>query len=223
MAPERSGTQFSPALVDVMMAEAPTLFDDLERVTSWDAVIAAEPGLARVLGEELSTRHSRRSGTSSTCRRSRSAIPAAWRPRRLCRGRVAARRERRRARTPCRTGARPRPARRVQRRLGQGGRADRGRSRSRASSPAPLRDRADARGLAGPGALGATAVQHHERIPGRSGARCCWLACGGPYSQTRSEPRWPAWTPMCARTPRQAPGALTDAMLPRRACTSDFM
>ncbi len=46
VARERSGTQFDPDLVDLFCAEAPALFADLDDVTSWDAVIAAEPALA---------------------------------------------------------------------------------------------------------------------------------------------------------------------------------
>jgi HD-GYP domain-containing protein (c-di-GMP phosphodiesterase class II) len=52
VARERSGTQFDPALVDIFCAEAPALLDDLDAATSWDAVIAAEPALARVLSDE---------------------------------------------------------------------------------------------------------------------------------------------------------------------------
>ena len=51
MARERSGTQFAPNLVDLVVAEAGTLFTDLDGVASWDAVIAAEPGLSRPLAE----------------------------------------------------------------------------------------------------------------------------------------------------------------------------
>jgi HD-GYP domain-containing protein (c-di-GMP phosphodiesterase class II) len=52
VARERSGTQFDPALVDVFCAEAPAVLHGLDAVTSWDAVIAAEPALARVLSDE---------------------------------------------------------------------------------------------------------------------------------------------------------------------------
>ena len=45
VARERSGTQFDPALVDLVAAEAPMLFEDLDLATSWGAVIDAEPGL----------------------------------------------------------------------------------------------------------------------------------------------------------------------------------
>jgi HD-GYP domain-containing protein (c-di-GMP phosphodiesterase class II) len=52
VARERSGSQFDPDLVDLFCAEAPALFAELDAVTSWDAVIAAEPALALVLSEE---------------------------------------------------------------------------------------------------------------------------------------------------------------------------
>jgi HD-GYP domain-containing protein (c-di-GMP phosphodiesterase class II)/DNA-binding CsgD family transcriptional regulator len=51
VARERSGTQFDPALVDVFCAEAPTLFSDVDSVTSWPAVIEAEPALGIVLSD----------------------------------------------------------------------------------------------------------------------------------------------------------------------------
>jgi HD-GYP domain-containing protein (c-di-GMP phosphodiesterase class II) len=52
VARERSGTQFDPALVELFCAEAPTLFDGLDAVTTWTAVIEAEPALAIVLSDE---------------------------------------------------------------------------------------------------------------------------------------------------------------------------
>jgi HD-GYP domain-containing protein (c-di-GMP phosphodiesterase class II) len=52
VARERSGTQFDPELVDVFCAEAENLFADLDSVTSWDAVIAAEPALAVPMPDE---------------------------------------------------------------------------------------------------------------------------------------------------------------------------
>ena len=55
VARERSGTQFDPALVDLVASEAPALFEDLDLATSWEAVIDAEPGLT----PPLSPRHSR--------------------------------------------------------------------------------------------------------------------------------------------------------------------
>ena len=52
VARERSGTQFDPALVDLVAAEAPMLFEDLDLATSWGAVIGAEPGLTPPLPED---------------------------------------------------------------------------------------------------------------------------------------------------------------------------
>jgi HD-GYP domain-containing protein (c-di-GMP phosphodiesterase class II)/DNA-binding CsgD family transcriptional regulator len=52
VARERSGTQFDPGLVDVLCREAPLLFDDLDSLTTWPAVIDAEPALEIVLSEE---------------------------------------------------------------------------------------------------------------------------------------------------------------------------
>jgi HD-GYP domain-containing protein (c-di-GMP phosphodiesterase class II)/DNA-binding CsgD family transcriptional regulator len=52
VARERSGTQFDPALVDVFCAEAPTLLSEIDSVTSWPAVIEAEPALGLVLSDE---------------------------------------------------------------------------------------------------------------------------------------------------------------------------
>ena len=51
VARERRGTQFAPDVVDLVVAEAGLLFSNLDGVTSWDAVIAAEPGLAQPLTE----------------------------------------------------------------------------------------------------------------------------------------------------------------------------
>jgi HD-GYP domain-containing protein (c-di-GMP phosphodiesterase class II) len=54
VARERSGTQFDPALVDVFCSEAPTLLSEVDSVTTWPAVIEAEPALEIVLsGDEL--------------------------------------------------------------------------------------------------------------------------------------------------------------------------
>ncbi|HXD65439.1 MAG TPA: HD domain-containing phosphohydrolase [Solirubrobacteraceae bacterium] len=52
VARERSGTQFDPELVALFCAQAPAVFAELDDVTSWDAVIAAEPALAVVLSDE---------------------------------------------------------------------------------------------------------------------------------------------------------------------------
>jgi HD-GYP domain-containing protein (c-di-GMP phosphodiesterase class II) len=49
VARERGGTQFAPHVVEAVAAHAEALFEGLEEVTTWDSVIAEEPGLARVL------------------------------------------------------------------------------------------------------------------------------------------------------------------------------
>jgi HD-GYP domain-containing protein (c-di-GMP phosphodiesterase class II)/DNA-binding CsgD family transcriptional regulator len=51
VARERRGTQFDPALVDVFCSAASEMFAELDDVTTWDAVIAGEPGLAAWLSE----------------------------------------------------------------------------------------------------------------------------------------------------------------------------
>jgi HD-GYP domain-containing protein (c-di-GMP phosphodiesterase class II)/DNA-binding CsgD family transcriptional regulator len=52
VARERSGTQFDPGLVDVFCKEAPRVFSDLDSLTTWPAVIDAEPALEIVLSDE---------------------------------------------------------------------------------------------------------------------------------------------------------------------------
>jgi HD-GYP domain-containing protein (c-di-GMP phosphodiesterase class II)/DNA-binding CsgD family transcriptional regulator len=52
VARERSGSQFDPGLVDVFCEEAPRLFSDLDSLTTWPAVIDAEPALEIVLSDE---------------------------------------------------------------------------------------------------------------------------------------------------------------------------
>src|SRR5215211_502658 len=52
VARERSGSQFDPGLVDVFCKEAPLLFSDLDSLTTWPAVIDAEPALKIVLSDE---------------------------------------------------------------------------------------------------------------------------------------------------------------------------
>jgi HD-GYP domain-containing protein (c-di-GMP phosphodiesterase class II) len=47
-----SGTQFDPTLTKLVCDHATALFDGLDRVQTWDAVIAAEPALAVVLSED---------------------------------------------------------------------------------------------------------------------------------------------------------------------------
>jgi DNA-binding CsgD family transcriptional regulator len=51
VARERRGSQFAPDVVDLVVSEVGPLFSNLDGVTSWDAVIAAEPGLAQPLTE----------------------------------------------------------------------------------------------------------------------------------------------------------------------------
>jgi HD-GYP domain-containing protein (c-di-GMP phosphodiesterase class II) len=49
LARARRGQQFDPALSDVLDVEADIILSGLDEIGTWDAVIAAEPGLARVL------------------------------------------------------------------------------------------------------------------------------------------------------------------------------
>ena len=52
MATARSRTQFDPALVDVIRADGEKVFQGIDEVGSWDAVIDAEPALATELTDE---------------------------------------------------------------------------------------------------------------------------------------------------------------------------
>ena len=52
VAKERNGTHFDPALVDLFCRQAPALLSDLDAGTNWDAVIAAEPQLERLVPAE---------------------------------------------------------------------------------------------------------------------------------------------------------------------------
>ena len=47
LARRRSGTQFDPALVDVVCADSEKVFHQLDELDSWDAVIDGEPALTR--------------------------------------------------------------------------------------------------------------------------------------------------------------------------------
>jgi HD-GYP domain-containing protein (c-di-GMP phosphodiesterase class II) len=47
----RRGTQFDPALVDLLQAEADDLFAELDSITSWDAVLSVAPDLGVALSE----------------------------------------------------------------------------------------------------------------------------------------------------------------------------
>ena len=52
VARERSGTQFDPVLVDLFCEDAPLLLSDIDSLTTWPAVIDAEPALEIVLSDE---------------------------------------------------------------------------------------------------------------------------------------------------------------------------
>jgi len=52
VAKERNGTAFDPSLVDLFCAQATLLLSDLDSASSWDAVIAAEPQLELLVSEE---------------------------------------------------------------------------------------------------------------------------------------------------------------------------
>ena len=52
LATERSGGQFDPALVQVLVEHPTDLLGDLDETQSWDGVIAAEPALHKVLHED---------------------------------------------------------------------------------------------------------------------------------------------------------------------------
>src|SRR5215211_2969130 len=52
VARERSGTQFDPTLVELFCERAERVFASIPEEATWDAVIAAEPALARTLSEE---------------------------------------------------------------------------------------------------------------------------------------------------------------------------
>ena len=48
----RSGSQFDPTLVALVVADAEKVFNQLDELDSWDAVIDGEPGLARTLSAD---------------------------------------------------------------------------------------------------------------------------------------------------------------------------
>ncbi len=52
LARERSGGQFDPTLVQVLVGHATEVLGDLDKAPSWDPVIAAEPALRRVLDDD---------------------------------------------------------------------------------------------------------------------------------------------------------------------------
>jgi HD-GYP domain-containing protein (c-di-GMP phosphodiesterase class II) len=49
---DRRGTQFDPALVDLLCAHASELFEDFDQASSWEAILAHEPALSPVLSED---------------------------------------------------------------------------------------------------------------------------------------------------------------------------
>jgi len=51
VARERSGTQFDPEIVECFCDAAPELLEPLAEATSWDVVIAAQPGLRQTLSD----------------------------------------------------------------------------------------------------------------------------------------------------------------------------
>jgi HD-GYP domain-containing protein (c-di-GMP phosphodiesterase class II) len=51
LARRRSGSQFDPALVDVVVADAEKVFQGLDELDAWGAVIDGEPALARMLSQ----------------------------------------------------------------------------------------------------------------------------------------------------------------------------
>jgi HD-GYP domain-containing protein (c-di-GMP phosphodiesterase class II) len=54
LAQKRGGSQFDPLLAKLLCQDAGSILSDLDRVQAWDAVIAAEPALARMLsGQRL--------------------------------------------------------------------------------------------------------------------------------------------------------------------------
>ena len=151
VARERSGSQFDPALVDVFCADAPLLFSDIDSLTTWPAVIDAEPALEIVLSDdELESAleaiadftdlkspwtigHSR--GVADLARAADEDLRAVGRGRQ--------------ARAQGGAGARPRPPGRLQRDLGQARAAHRGGART--GAPASVPDRADAGVIRGAG------------------------------------------------------------------------
>jgi len=52
LARKRGGKQFDPALAKLVLDDSEALLDGLDATPTWDAVIAAEPALALVLGDE---------------------------------------------------------------------------------------------------------------------------------------------------------------------------
>lgn len=81
VARERAGTQFGPDLVELFVDAAPGLFDELDAVDAWQAVLSATHASRYWLRDRNSTQRSRPWRTSSTSSPlTRSGTPGAWRP-----------------------------------------------------------------------------------------------------------------------------------------------
>ena len=52
VARERSGTEFDPALVELLIDASPDVFEGLESETTWEIVIGSQPKLERMLSED---------------------------------------------------------------------------------------------------------------------------------------------------------------------------
>ena len=138
------GTQFDPAIVDVFCDHAPELLDGLDQASEWDAVLDAEPELSRRVGgadlDEVLEAMADLVDLKSPylAGHSRGVANLVGEAARVCRVPGDD------VRGPAARGAhpRPRPARRLQRDLGQGRAAHRGRIRARPAAPVPDRPHA---------------------------------------------------------------------------------
>ena len=150
MARQRSGGQFDPALAARLCADAGEIFDGLDTLQTWDAVIAAEPALAVVLSGErfdaalLAIANFIDLKSPYTLGHSRAVAELAAE----AASQLALERGRDPHGAPRRPRARLRPPRRVERDLGQAGPARCRRVGARAH--ASLRDRAHAAPVRGP-------------------------------------------------------------------------
>ena len=143
LARARGGKQFDPELARLIEDEGELILADLGDVGTWDAVIEAEPALAVVLtGDQIDD--ALRAVANFVDLKSPYTLGHAVAVSEL----AAAAGERRRGDAPpCRARPRPRPARRLERDLGQAGPARRGRVGARPAPPVP--DRAHAPAVAG--------------------------------------------------------------------------
>ena len=162
----RAGKQFDPALAELVCSDAELIFAGLDGVGTWDTVIDAEPGLALVLSGEqvddallaianfVDLKSPYTLGHAAAVARARSRRPErAFTCRSLTCGRCGAR--------GC---PRPRPARRLQRDLGQARPARRRRVGARAHPPVPDRRMLHQSDALAP--LASIAVAHRERLDG---------------------------------------------------------